>query len=60
MARLNTTVHVHFPDGHTEVFGPGDDVPAEAAALIKARSVWAEEPKQETAPVPKRARAKKL
>jgi hypothetical protein len=39
--RLNTTVHVHLPEG-SKAYGPGDDVPKEHAALITNPKAWAD------------------
>lgn len=52
--RLNTNIHVQGPDDlHGRWYGPdhGDsDVPAEAAALITAPGVWADETPAEAKP----------
>ncbi|MCU1640908.1 MAG: hypothetical protein JWN03_1183 [Nocardia sp.] len=45
-AHLATYVHVHTPHG-TRVFGPGDVVPTEVAALITNPEVWADQPEPE-------------
>lgn len=60
MGRLNTTVHVADETGTYQVFGPGDELPEWAEKAITNPKVWAEEPEQETAPAPKRTRAKKV
>lgn len=38
--RLTANVWVHRPDGDPVMFGPGDDVPEWAAALITNPKVW--------------------
>jgi hypothetical protein len=43
MARLASYVHVH-KDGASHVFGPEDEVPEWAAALITNPLAWAEPP----------------
>lgn len=42
--RLRTFVHVHDDAGRTAVFGPADEVPEWAAALIVNPKAWADEP----------------
>lgn len=47
--RLGTYVHVFDGDGEkVGVFGPDDDVPAKAAALITNPDVWADEDQDES------------
>ena len=54
------TSHVHVVDvegGRSGVFGPGDDVPEWAVALIDNESVWADDPADEPEPPrPRRTR----
>lgn len=38
--RLRTTVHVSLGEGRSEIFGPGDDVPAWAAEKITNPKAW--------------------
>jgi hypothetical protein len=66
MATLNTAVHVADEAGESHVFGPADDVPAWAEALITNPKAWAEAPEPRTvsrltepAPVTKPAPAKR-
>ncbi len=51
MARLKSFVHVTDAHGEAHVFGPADDVPAWAQALITNPKAWAEAPEPE-APAP--------
>jgi hypothetical protein len=44
MATLATNVHVTDERGTAHVFGPADDVPAWAQALITNPKAWAEAP----------------
>lgn len=44
MATLATNVHVVDAEGTAHVFGPADDVPAWAQALIPNPKAWAEAP----------------
>ncbi|WP_405620222.1 hypothetical protein [Streptomyces sp. NBC_00076] len=58
MATLATNVHVTDADGVSHVFGPADEVPTWAQALITNPKAWAEAPvtasrTQEPAPVAK-------
>lgn len=50
MATLSTNVHVTDADGVSHVFGPADEVPAWAEALITNPKAWTEppEPRQST------------
>lgn len=61
MARLAAFVHVRDAQGVYQIFGPADDVPTWAQALITNPMAWAEAP-TETAPSPapvKKAAAKR-
>ena len=63
MATLTTNVHVTDDKGVTHVFGPADEVPTWAQALITNPKAWAEapsverltEPAQPAKPAAKRA-----
>lgn len=44
MATLNSNVHVTDAKGVTHVFGPADEVPTWAQALITNPKAWAEAP----------------
>ncbi|MEV4971957.1 hypothetical protein [Streptomyces scopuliridis] len=44
MASLNTSVHVTDSTGVSHVFGPADEVPEWAQALITNPKAWAEAP----------------
>lgn len=57
MATLNSNVHVTDAKGVTHVFGPADDVPTWAQALITNPKAWAEAPAPEPAPAPAPAKA---
>lgn len=65
MARLATYVHVKDDKGQDHAFGPADDVPEWAQALITNPKAWAEAPTDERlavpapAPAPKKAAAKR-
>ena len=51
--RLSSYVHVHLPEGGTRVYGPGDVVPDDHAALIANPRAWVEEaPEPAQAPAP--------
>lgn len=54
MATLATNVHVTDAEGGAHVFGPADEVPEWAQALITNPKAWAEAPsvKRLTAPTP--------
>ena len=55
MATLATNVHVTDADGVSHVFGPADEVPEWAQALIDNPKAWAEAPspaKRLTEPTP--------
>ncbi|MFD4699757.1 hypothetical protein [Streptomyces niveus] len=47
MAKLRTYVHLKDDKGLTHVFGPADDVPEWAQALITNPKAWAEAPEAE-------------
>lgn len=56
MATLATNVHVTDADGVSHVFGPADEVPEWAQALIDNPKAWAEAPTRNVArsePAPK-------
>ncbi|WP_425837318.1 hypothetical protein [Streptomyces fractus] len=59
MARLATFVHVTDDEGVNHAFGPADDVPAWAEALITNPKAWAEAPVPAPAPALKKATAKR-
>lgn len=60
MATLRTNVHVTDADGVSHVFGPADEVPEWAQALITNPKAWAEPPVSRLAePAPTPAPAKK-
>ncbi|GAA1064667.1 hypothetical protein [Streptomyces asiaticus] len=59
MATLNSNVHVTDAKGVTHVFGPADEVPTWAQALITNPKAWAEPPVIDEAPDSAPAPAKK-
>jgi hypothetical protein len=62
MATLRATVHVTDENGRAHVFGPADEVPEWAQALITNLKAWSEPPsvKRLTGPAPaKKAVAKR-
>ena len=61
MATLATPVHVTDDEGVTHVFGPADEVPEWAHALITNPKAWTEAPsvKRLTEPDPEKVPAKR-
>lgn len=61
MATLTTTVHVTDDKGTAHVFGPADEVPEWAQALITNPKAWTEAPsvKRLTEPAPEKVPAKR-